>query len=32
MTEIYRACLIAKPTPFYRRLVDLWRAASSSVR
>jgi hypothetical protein len=24
MTEIYRACLIAKPTPFYRRLVDLW--------
>jgi len=25
MTEIYRACLIATPTPFYRRLEDLWR-------
>jgi len=25
MTEIYRACLIAAPTPFYRRLLDLWQ-------
>jgi hypothetical protein len=25
MTEIYRACLVATPTPFYRRLEDLWR-------
>ena len=25
MTEIYRACLTAEPTPFYRRLLDLWR-------
>ena len=25
MTEIYRACLVARPTPFYRRLLDLWR-------
>jgi hypothetical protein len=25
MTEIYRACLVARPTPFYRRLQDLWR-------
>jgi hypothetical protein len=25
MTEIYRACLVAKPTPFYRQLVDLCR-------
>lgn len=24
MTEIYRACLLARPTPFYRTLVDLW--------
>ncbi len=25
MTEIYRACLVATPTPFYRRLEELWR-------
>jgi hypothetical protein len=25
MTEIYRACLVARPTPFYHRLLDLWR-------
>ena len=25
MTEIYRACLVAKPTPFYRQLVELWK-------
>src|SRR6185295_13936510 len=25
MTDIYRACLVADETPFYRRLVDLWR-------
>jgi hypothetical protein len=25
MTDIYRACLVAQETPFYRRLVDLWR-------
>ena len=25
MTEIYRACLVATPTPFYRQLLDLWR-------
>jgi len=25
MTDIYRACLTAQPTPFYRRMVDLWR-------
>ena len=25
MTDIYRACLVATPTPFYRRLLDLWR-------
>jgi hypothetical protein len=24
-TDIYRACLVATPTPFYRRLLDLWR-------
>jgi hypothetical protein len=25
MTDIYRACLVATPTPFYRRLVELWQ-------
>ena len=25
MTDIYRACLVAEPTPFYRALRDLWR-------
>jgi hypothetical protein len=25
MTDIYRACLVAEPTPFYRRFVELWR-------
>ena len=25
MTEIYRACLVARPTPFYRRMHDLWQ-------
>jgi hypothetical protein len=25
MTDIYRACLVATATPFYRRLLDLWR-------
>jgi hypothetical protein len=25
MTDIYRACLVAAPTPFYRRFVDLWQ-------
>jgi len=24
MTEIYRACLVAEATPFYRRMNDLW--------
>jgi hypothetical protein len=26
MTDIYRACLLAEPTPFYRRLRALWDA------
>jgi hypothetical protein len=25
MTDIYRACLVAGPTPFYRRMLDLWQ-------
>jgi hypothetical protein len=25
MTEIYRACLLAQPTPFYTRMRDLWQ-------
>lgn len=25
MTEIYRACLLAQPTPFYERMLDLWK-------
>jgi hypothetical protein len=25
MTEIYRACLVARPTPFYERMLDLHR-------
>ena len=28
MTEIYRACLVARPTPFYRRMHDLWQRGS----
>jgi len=28
MTEIYRACLVAEPTPFYRQLVELWQRGS----
>jgi hypothetical protein len=24
MTDIYRACVVAEPTPFYRGLVELW--------